>query len=222
LTMPSRMAVIPKAKEMETRLLEDAEASLLRCTSLKLVQTPLVRNGLNPIVEIITALIEMDELPVRMLSTKQRKYLPFLRDLDYVKERNDIIVRANRFEQVFLPGDQSDESEMFNALIGEIAERGFPYLKTDMKITHLTPLLRTGNVFYYTSLINEGPIPLEAKTVPTLYTRYYGRRSSKGGIKTLTYIRELSEVGILEKEGRYLQPNADAWERFLERAPALT
>lgn len=218
---PPRDEIIEKAYALEAHLMSEAERSLLSSVSTKLVRTTNVKQGLNPIVEIITGLLEFDQIPLRSLK-KQQRYIPLLIELDYIREIDNMIVPSNEFNKFHLVDSSiHSEDDEFFALLGDIAVRAYPYIKRSMRIMHLTPVLRTSNVMYFSSLLNDARLPLRVKDVFSLFKRYYGPRSFKGDIKTLGYIRELVDVGIAEKQAEYLVPSEDGWNSFVDVAPSI-
>jgi hypothetical protein len=224
---PDREEVLQKVSVRHHALISSAEKALLRTTRQNLATIPLVRTGLNPILEIITAIVKHMDKDVALRTKdvgEQRRYLPFLEDLQFIKiVKEDIRPGPEVDKYVLTPGfKRSKSTKIIDAILGEVIENGFPYLKNEMKIQHLTPILRTANICYFNSFLKNDRVRLSGDDIISSYQKLYGNRAFKGRLKTLAYIQALSDAEIFEEVKRDVySPMEDNWRAFKKETKAM-
>jgi|GEM_PF-3341720 len=224
---PPRHEILKGIGQKQHALIDSAEKALLKTTRVKLAAIPLVRTGLNPILEVMTAVImNIDRnTPLRIKEVGgQKRYLHFLEDLEFISLKDDSILPGINVTKYLLKdgSPKIKDQNVIEAVLGEIIENGFPYLKHEMGIQHLTPILRTANICYFNSLLKEDRVKLSSEDILSAYLKLYGNRAYKGRLKTLSYIHSLHNSGIFEEVRRNIySPKEDDWLAFKSETKAL-
>ncbi len=201
--------------EKYNNMLSEGEKTILRIANTKLSKSRLVDIGLNPIREIFEALIAFPEgCSKKNIDDSHKKYVPFLKNLDYIELNNSRIIKGNKFQSLEVTFGGSIESEDFlNILIGDVIYHGFPYLKEKKRINHLTPLLRLTNTNYISSLMSNRRTHFKIDDFLSSMKSMY--HSSHSYLKTNSYLKELTRIDLLEKTpSNYYLPSKKVFEEY--------
>ena len=186
-------------KENLTRL---AEQALLTNIGEKLVKLSKVQNGLNPIKEIILNLYDVGELSVneiyrRKTKEKGKKYLDFLKSLNYIEIKNEKVIQGNQMTKFDLVKSTLHD---IDKILLEILKRGYKYIKTELNIYILTPYLELANAYYLKSFFAEKLLNMNVIDIERHYSELYKRYTKKPTYQINANLLEMNEVEIIQRQ----------------------
>ncbi len=214
---------VAKGVDAEMRHLVDrSEKAILNITKQRLVRTSILRNGLNPIIEIIGLLIREGEFKKREVAQNNLEYLKFLKNLNYIDLEDSTVFGGKELNKFYLDKeDNLSETELIDIVLGDILKDGYPYLKEMMRIKHVTPFLRLTNANLFPSSIKGERVHFQLDDFIRSEKTLYGKTKVNPRIKTLNHLNELERVGVFDVEDGYYVANEGVWEDYRMETPSL-
>lgn len=200
--VPSRESVsLEMAKKLET-VTYKSEAALLEAIHQRIVSIPSVKIALTPIREIVVSLHREGELQLSEFTSgrdqeKALRYVKFLNGLGFLEQENGMIVQGNSFKKHEKRVHEDDES-FFNAVLSEILEVGYGYIRDYLHLTQIIPYLRVSNSYFLPSHSYGNLLYLTAEELQKHYRFYY--RVIKPLRKIKRQIDDIVEADIFERE----------------------
>ncbi|MGM0509723.1 MAG: hypothetical protein ACQESD_01160 [Thermoplasmatota archaeon] len=199
------------------RLINKTERALLNTAKKNFVQASILRNGLNPIIEVTGALLKYNEISKNLLNQHESNYLDFLNNLNFIDIKDSKVIPGKEINKYYLNSKTKiDEQELLDTILSEILEKGYPFLKEKMRINHLTPFIRITNSNLFTSSIKGERLHFDVKDFIRTEKTLYGKGKTHSEIKTLNYLRELERVNVFDVEDGYYISNEEIWDNYNE------
>lgn len=205
-----------KLEGKRQNLVRRAEETLLNVTKEKIAKVQPVGVGLNPIREILIQVNEHDSFEVT--KEKHRRYVPLLTGLGYVEAEGPILRPAEdlqKFEQA--KGEILNSPEFYDALLGEILQRGYSELVENLGVQHVTPIVRLATTYYWLSAQYGEPLDLGPDDFRTSVKKLH-RDYSIQRWKVENYLIEMDRAGILNRKNGSYTRDQDIWEDYQEEA----
>jgi hypothetical protein len=193
-----------------SKLVFGVERSLLEETYHKLVRISFVQMALNPIQEVLVSLYESGgELSIERLyryreKIKMDKYLSFLERLELIRNNKGSIVCGNKFNimEAEIKKAKKDEQALYNALLADVLRGGFSYISEYLRLFSILPFIRWSTSYYMPSIERQELFSMDEPALIKSYRKIYVKKPLE--IKATNHINELVSVGILHREGRFL------------------
>jgi hypothetical protein len=203
LTIPERVGIFKTFNRKKRDLVRRAENLIIQSGADKLVDIPLVQNGLNPIKEILFALNEMDRIPVREVlarkknKTQMKRYIDMLKSLRYVDEEDGVLHPGSELEKINIVS----ADDFHRAVMTDVIRKGFPFIREELNIYILNPYLELTNSYYLPSLLAREKVQMEADDIFHYYIKMYGTSRRKPIYQVAANLVEMVDVGLLKKDG---------------------
>lgn len=214
-----RDAFASKLEDKRQNLVRKAEETLLDATKEKIAKVQPVGVGLNPVREILIQVNENDSFQIT--KEKHRRYVPLLSGLGYVEADGSILRPGEallKFEQA--EGEILNYPEFYDALLGEILERGYSELVENLGVQHLTPIVRLATTYYWLSAQYGEPLDLSPGDFQTSVKKLH-RDYSIQRRRVDNYLIEMDRAGILSRTNGSYTGDPDVWERYEEKVEGL-
>ena len=214
------------------------ERIIVQASANNLVMIPEFRHFFTPIDQIITALLEKDQVSfVDLLrhrtprnQTKIRQYLKLLESMEIIESKNDHIEtgrmfwllhegRKNKEEE---PKPPFDEETFRKAIISEFLKTRYTALTQVFEISRVQPSIHVDSCVYRPALEAEEVVCLSTKSIFGSYTSTYGRINE---INLANYLRRLRMAGAVERDGQYwcgTKPLVDEMVKLKNEMPELS
>lgn len=204
----------------EQDLIARAEQTLLDVTKHRIARVQPVGTGLNPIREILIQINEHDS--VRISSGKKyQRYVPFLKGLGYVEVEGDRMHPGPeflKFERA--EGQRFSSAEFYDALLGEILDRGYSEIVENLNVSHVVPIVRLANAYYWPSFQYGEPLKFRPKDFRT-YVKRHHKGYSIDVPKIENYLLEMERADMVQRVNGVYREAEDVWERYQAEAEPL-
>jgi len=225
LAIKDRAAIFREFNKKRTDLVKRAENLIIRSGARDLIRIPKIQNGLNPIKEILLSIRELDRVPVKdILSRKDnreqmQRYVDMLSNLGYTVERDGMLHPGEEMEKFEVAGVKNLREEM----LADVVQRGFHYIRDDLRIYIMNPYLELTNAYYLPSLLAEESVQMKAEDIETYYIRWYGRSRRKPMYQIFSNLMEIAGVGLLKRRNDTFEADEKMFETLKNgfvRSPA--
>jgi hypothetical protein len=205
-------------------LVRSAENALIDSMGSKLIDIPKVQNGLNPIKEILLALIELGEIPVSELRKRKGKdrsqqYMQFLEELHFINVDNNTVYPGNEISKYSLA--ELNAPEINATILNDVLTKGFRFLSEDLKIYILTPYLELTNAYYLQSLYADKLLHLRYNEISRHYSEMYKRAKKKPDYQNLANLVEMRHAQIIQGKQGVFYGYDELFEGFQEHMPTI-
>ena len=227
-------AVFPSRKVIEKRFHEklegltiSSEECVMKSMGNKLLRITTVRNQINPLLEIINALVMGGELTVSDISAgpsetmKNMRYVRYLEDMGIVRSEESKIEPGKVMDKTGL--DETWNMNMILCLLAETMGREeFMMLHEELGFRNILPYLRMSNVNCYRSYAENTPLRWSWTGYESNLSMMYSSDRSFNKVKIINYATNLAEVNIFDtckQDGKYMfscDPVLDAYRRSVE------
>jgi hypothetical protein len=221
--IPGRESVsMEMAKRLETITFR-SETALLEAIHQKVVSIPSVQLAMTPIREIVVSLHREGELLLKEFCSgrdreKAMRYVKFLRDLGFLEQENGRIVRGGNLrrheERVY-----EDERSLYGAVLSEILETGYGYIRDYLHLTQIIPYLRVSNSYFLPSRSSGELLFLTAEELRKHYRFYY--RVTKPLLKIKGQIDDIVDADIFDRDDELIIGKERIFQDYIEAAPSL-
>lgn len=223
---PKREQVISNFLKKRTSHIKTMEEILAEEGALRFIKVPGIRENLNPIKEVFNLLELEGSLKKNEWDTWNNKkeraelYLNLLDDYKYIKfEDNDIckgekwkIINDRKFEDV--------EYVEIDKILSQFFKETYDLLSTKRyNLTFIKPYLDIGNACYYTSVIDKEISKQDSKSIKNIYDNLFTDNKTLSKIKS--YLMDLSDYDIVNREGSYFYPVEDIFDGFQTKQSRL-
>ncbi len=200
------------------------EKKLMEIIYSKISEIPEVRLSFNAIIEILNYLCEYEEIKRRSVRAyrddKQAdRYLMFLKTYDYIEE--------DRERDLFYPGKELRELQKIPngglkkenevKVIKDLLKRGYSYIVDELNLKHVIPYSRISNSYYLSAVESNKILKMDESYLRDRMMNIYEHSRRKNKMKTLKHLKDLNEVGVLEKERDKVYGQDKVFEDFSEK-----
>lgn len=214
LSIVDRVEIFKAFNKKRLDLVRRAEDLIIRSGARALIRIPKIQNGLNPIKEILLSLHELDTVPIKdILSRKEnreqmQRYVDFLKGLGYAIEKDGALHPGEELEKFEMTGIDNLREE----LLADVVQRGFQYLREELKIYILNPYLELTNAYYLPSLLADETVQMKAEDIEGYYLRWYGKSRRKPRYQIFANLMEVAGVGLLRRTGDIFEADEDLFK----------
>lgn len=210
------------------------ERIVIQASADCLVNMPEFRHFFTPIDQIITALLEKDEVVLEdLLKHRQRKnafkmlqYVKLLENMDIINCKIDNIKTAPQYwllhkayETSKTPNEENqkkiefDEEAFRRAIIAEFIKTRYTALTEVFNIHRVDPSIRVDSCIYRPSIEAEEVICLSSKSIQNSYNLTYGKINE---YNLANYLRRLKNVDVIERNGNYWCGKSKLLDKMIE------
>lgn len=224
---PKREQVINNFLKKRRSHIKTMEEILAEEGALRFIKVPGIRENLNPIKEIFNLLELEGNLKRKEWDTWNNKkeraelYLNLLNDYKFIKFEDDEICKGEKWE--ILDDREFDEIPHVEVdkILSQFFKETYDLLSTKRyNLTFIKPYLDIGNACYYTSVIDEEISKQDSKSIKDIYDNLFSDNKTLSKIKS--YLMDLSDYGIVNREGTYFYPSKDIFKGFRNQQSRLS
>lgn len=215
-----RDAFFVRLRDKEEDLIARAEQTLLDVTKHRIARVQPVGMGMTPIREILIQVNEHDSVEVSARK-KFKRYVPFLEGLGYIEVEKGILrpgPELHKFEMA--TGEHRSTAGFYDALLGEILQRGYSELVENLKVGHVVPIVRLANAYYWDSFHYGEPLAFRPKDFLDHVRRHHPDYRINPA-KVDNYLLEMARAQMVNRENGVYREDPDVWAGYTNRAEDL-
>lgn len=224
---PKRENVINNFLKKRRSYIKTMEDILAEEGSLRFIQIPGIRENLNPIKEIFNLLELEGSLKKNEWDTWNNKkeraelYLNLLNDYKFIKFEDNEIIKGEKWKIIDDREFDNVEYVEVDKIMSQFFKETYDLLSTKRyNLTFIKPYLDIGNACYYTSVIDEEISKQDSKSIKDIYDNLFTDNKTLSKIRT--YLMDLSDYGIVNRDGSYFYPVEDIFNGFQTQQSRLS
>ncbi len=192
--------VVINSLERYKELYKKREIFIIRILAEKLIKLPAVHITLTPLRIVLDAFYSKDFLIdsiSKNFDTKERKYIKFLLEYDYLRIDNNKYTLHNEYiKKLKNRIDVDDKKQVIDIILTDVFKNSFQYLIQDLRLTNIVPFIGIVTSFYNLALDLNKNVSLP---IDYLYEEY--KTNYACGINKLKFqdkLKDLAKLDILD------------------------
>jgi len=219
--LPDRSEIIEGIEKREENIKDKLDFSMAQAIYGHVYDLPAVRTQLNPILQILRGARSHRELTVSQVEDSQRSerstdYIDLLKDFGYVRVENDVITPGVRLQSADLNNYTWDQ--FGRRFLGDVVKRGYMTIRDEMELSMLGHYQKYSGSYYYNAIQRgEEDLWLDIDTIGENLKELHGEQPEWFYLDDK--LGELDSVGVIEKDGDYVQSESEIYEQVARNTP---
>lgn len=219
--LPDRGDIYDGYKNREQDIIEQLDYSMAKSIYEDVLHFGEVENQLTPIRQIFRWVWERGPLSIEAIKRNQRSkntdlYLNVLSELEYIWVEGGEVHAGERMNSAEFQG--LDSQQFIESIMGDLVQRGYHTLRDRCDLRMLSHYPQFSGAYYYDAIQRQDPeFHLNIETITENLWEQYGKRY--GELYVDDKLAQLSNVGVLEKEGDYVSADTDVFEQVSRDVP---
>jgi hypothetical protein len=223
LDIPDRDDIVEKIREREDEILDRLDFSMAQAIYGHVYDLPDVRNQLNPILELLQWMRREGKISKARLNRAQQsentnKYLTLLDDLGYVNAKGEMVESDEGLQSADL--NEMDREEFGRKFLGDVVQRGYYTIRDQLELSMLGHYQKYAGAYYFDAVqLGDPELWLDTGKVTENLKNQYGEEQDE--LYVSSKLSELDRVGVLEREGEYVQAEGDVFDQVASETPPV-